>query len=154
MKILLADGSDRGIDSLKAAFAALNPQVEFAAADDFDRAIAMARHDRFSLVILGRDLPGLGGDRVAELTAATDAPVLFANAADPSAANDPFHVLTRREREVLERVADGLSNKDIARQLDLQEVTIKAHLRQVFRKLSVRNRTQAASLMLQTRKLV
>ncbi|MFX8681042.1 LuxR C-terminal-related transcriptional regulator, partial [Acinetobacter baumannii] len=80
------------------------------------------------------------------MTAATDAPVLFANGADPAAANDPFHVLTRREREVLERVADALSNKDIARQLDLQEVTIKAHLRQVFRKLSVRNRTQAASL--------
>ncbi|HNQ91946.1 MAG TPA: response regulator transcription factor [Alphaproteobacteria bacterium] len=52
--------------------------------------------------------------------------------------------LTPRESEVLERLGHGLSNKDIARELDLQEVTIKLHVRGVCRKLNVSNRTQAA----------
>ena len=51
--------------------------------------------------------------------------------------------LTRRERDVLRQLVRGRSNKEIARDLDLQEVTIKLHLRSVFRKLDVRNRTEA-----------
>lgn len=54
--------------------------------------------------------------------------------------------LTEREREVLHHLMNGLSNKAIARLLYLQEVTVKAHLRQVFRKLGVANRTQATAL--------
>jgi two-component system, NarL family, nitrate/nitrite response regulator NarL len=57
--------------------------------------------------------------------------------------------LSPRERCVLGYLAQGCSNKDIARRLDLQEVTIKAHLRQVFRKLGVANRTQAVKRVLQ-----
>ena len=45
---------------------------------------------------------------------------------------------------MLSHLAKGWSNKEIARALDLQEVTIKLHVRGVFRKLEVRNRTQAA----------
>lgn len=52
--------------------------------------------------------------------------------------------LTPREEEVLERLVRGLSNKDIARELDLQEVTIKLHIRGICRKLGANNRTQAA----------
>lgn len=52
--------------------------------------------------------------------------------------------LTPREQEVLEHLGQGLSNKDIARELDLQEVTIKLHVRGICRKLNVNNRTQAA----------
>lgn len=52
--------------------------------------------------------------------------------------------LTPREQEVLEHLGHGLSNKDIARELDLQEVTIKLHVRGICRKLEVNNRTQAA----------
>jgi len=52
--------------------------------------------------------------------------------------------LTPREEEVLERLGRGLSNKDIARELDLQEVTIKLHIRGLCRKLEATNRTQAA----------
>lgn len=51
--------------------------------------------------------------------------------------------LTSREYEVLKLLAQGMSNKEIARDLDLQEVTIKVHLTHVFRKLSANNRTQA-----------
>ncbi|MBI5165462.1 MAG: response regulator transcription factor [Magnetospirillum sp.] len=51
--------------------------------------------------------------------------------------------LTQREREVLALLAEGLSNKGIARRLALSEVTIKTHLGNVFRKLGVENRVQA-----------
>ncbi|EBA16195.1 DNA-binding response regulator, LuxR family protein [Roseobacter sp. SK209-2-6] len=52
--------------------------------------------------------------------------------------------LSPRELEVLESLCKGLSNKEIARELDLQEVTIKLHVRTLCRKLDAKNRTQAA----------
>lgn len=53
-------------------------------------------------------------------------------------------VLTPRQRQVLERLRSGKSNKVIARELDMQESTVKVHVRQVMRKLGAANRTQAA----------
>lgn len=52
--------------------------------------------------------------------------------------------LTPREKDVLEHLARGESNKEIARALDLQIVTIKLHVRGICKKLDVANRTQAA----------
>ena len=52
--------------------------------------------------------------------------------------------LTGREREILERVAMGRSNKHIAADLWLSEQTIKYHLTNVYRKLGVSSRTEAA----------
>lgn len=52
--------------------------------------------------------------------------------------------LTPREKEVLSYLLKGSSNKDIARALDLQVVTIKLHVRGICRKLGAKNRTQAA----------
>jgi two-component system nitrate/nitrite response regulator NarL len=52
--------------------------------------------------------------------------------------------LTAREREVLSYLVKGASNKDIARSLDLQVVTVKLHVRGICRKLKAANRTQAA----------
>ena len=52
--------------------------------------------------------------------------------------------LTTREREVLRGICAGLSNKEIARDHDLQEVTVKLHVKTLCKKLSARNRTQAA----------
>ncbi len=52
--------------------------------------------------------------------------------------------LTHREREVLKGVVKGMSNKEIGRELDLAEVTIKLHLRSVFRKMGARSRSDAA----------
>lgn len=54
--------------------------------------------------------------------------------------------LTPRETDVLRATARGLSNKEIARELDLAEVTIKLHLSTIFRKIGVRSRTEAAML--------
>lgn len=52
--------------------------------------------------------------------------------------------LTPREREVLGLVVRGLSNKLIARELDISERTVKAHLGSVFQRIGVTDRTQAA----------
>ncbi|MGY5803749.1 response regulator [Rhizobium hainanense] len=57
---------------------------------------------------------------------------------------NPFSALTDREREVLELASAGLSNKHIGLKLDLHEKTIKHHMTQIFAKLEVSNRTEAA----------
>lgn len=59
-----------------------------------------------------------------------------------------FGRLTRREREVLTLLLSGYSNKEIARSIEVQEVTAAFHLKGVFRKLGVSNRTQAAAMAL------
>jgi DNA-binding NarL/FixJ family response regulator len=51
--------------------------------------------------------------------------------------------LTLRQRRVLELLSTGLSNKRIARALDISEITVKAHVTAIFRKLGVSNRVQA-----------
>lgn len=51
--------------------------------------------------------------------------------------------LTDRQREVLDLLAEGGSNKEIARKLNLAEATVKAHLATILRILNARNRTQA-----------
>jgi DNA-binding NarL/FixJ family response regulator len=52
--------------------------------------------------------------------------------------------LSKREREVLGLVAEGLPNKLIARRLEISEKTVKAHLTSVFQRIGVTDRTQAA----------
>ncbi len=61
-----------------------------------------------------------------------------------------FHrSLTSREVEVLRMVAKGLGNKEIASALNIAEVTVKLHVSHVLEKLSVKDRTQAATVALQ-----
>ena len=58
----------------------------------------------------------------------------------------PLDALTPREREVLELIAQGLSNKQIAGRLNLSSGTVKGYVSDIFRKLGVGDRTQAALL--------
>lgn len=62
------------------------------------------------------------------------------------AAARPLDELTKREHEILTQVAAGLSNKEIAHQLVLSEQTIKHYVTNIFQKLQVRNRVEAALL--------
>jgi DNA-binding NarL/FixJ family response regulator len=57
--------------------------------------------------------------------------------------------LTQREHDILELLAEGKSNREIAGRLYLSEKTVKAHLAAIFRKLGVTNRTQAAMMAVQ-----
>jgi len=52
--------------------------------------------------------------------------------------------LTRREQQVLEQIARGLSNKLIARELDIVESTVKVHVKHLLQKLNFSSRTEAA----------
>jgi DNA-binding NarL/FixJ family response regulator len=63
----------------------------------------------------------------------------------PTRSNEADNVgLTRREREILQLVAEGGTNGDVARRLWVTEQTVKFHLANIFRKLDVTNRTQAS----------
>lgn len=61
------------------------------------------------------------------------------------AAEEP---LSAREMTVLQMVAEGMANKVIARELAVSEDTVKAHLRSIFSKLNVNDRTQAVTVAL------
>ncbi|GHE05542.1 chemotaxis protein CheY [Defluviimonas sp. 20V17] len=76
----------------------------------------------------------------------TFAPVQLLNDSVPNAPEVLADKLTEREREVLEGLCRGLANKEIARDLGLQEVTVKLHVKNLCRKLEAKNRTQAALL--------
>ena len=54
--------------------------------------------------------------------------------------------LSKRELEVLRGVMKGHSNKEIARDVELQEVTVKLHVKTLCRKIGARNRTHAAMI--------
>ncbi len=71
----------------------------------------------------------------------------------PKAAEDKedqlsLSILTRREKEILTHLVEGASNRKIAENLGLTEITIKSHLRNVFRKIGATNRTQAVTFAL------
>lgn len=70
--------------------------------------------------------------------------VLQAMHAKSDAKDDPIDSLTAREEEILRLVAQGKSNKEVARTLDLQEKTVKHYMTIILQKLQVRNRTEAA----------
>jgi DNA-binding NarL/FixJ family response regulator len=59
-------------------------------------------------------------------------------------ARPPAVELTAREREVLSLVVSGLANKQIARKLGISEKTVKGHLTNLFQRIGVADRTQAA----------
>ncbi len=70
----------------------------------------------------------------------------FDIAAEVSTASKDFFGLSAREMQTLRGLCEGQSNKEIARDLELQEVTIKLHVKNILAKLGVKNRTQAALL--------
>ena len=70
----------------------------------------------------------------------------------PNATPNPLDGLTERERQILERVAAGDSNKEIGAQLGVSEKTVKHHMTNILQKLQARNRVEAA-LMARTGEL-
>ena len=60
--------------------------------------------------------------------------------------------LSVRERELMLLVAEGLSNKEVAGQLDISERTVETHLQSIFRKLGIRKRTRLAALVYKLQK--
>ena len=66
-----------------------------------------------------------------------------------SAANEQ-PVLTGRETQIAELIASGLTNHDVANQLELSEGTVKVHIRNIFRKLGMSNRAELTGFALRS----
>ncbi|MGB0660157.1 MAG: response regulator transcription factor [Mangrovicoccus sp.] len=73
-------------------------------------------------------------------------PVNFMQAEDDQVSSPIKDKLSEREFQVLGGLCRGLANKEIARELDLQEVTVKLHVKTLCRKLEAKNRTHAAMI--------
>ena len=96
-------------------------------------------------------LKEMGGDELVEAirNAAKGKPQLHPDIAKRLMARapmpeDPFETLTEREREILKLLGRGISNKEIAVELTLTEMTVKGYVSDVLMKLGVSDRTQAA----------
>jgi DNA-binding NarL/FixJ family response regulator len=111
--------------------------------------------DKDSLVVAYRGFPDLlpalleRGARemmVSLLTQANDATLARYAGVAPTRMRSQRHVeaLSRREEEVLRLLAQGMSNREIARTLFISESTAKVHVRNILRKMKVRSRTEAA----------
>ncbi len=72
------------------------------------------------------------------------APIDFMTAVEEKISNPLADKLTEREMQVLHGLTEGKSNKEIARDLDIQEPTVKLHVKTLYRKVGAANRTQAA----------
>lgn len=85
----------------------------------------------------------------AELRRAVDAAAVQENFLDPGVPPKGSRgKLTRRQRQILQRLANGESTTVAARELDLSEETIKTHTKNALARLSARNRTHAVAIAL------
>ncbi|TDN45318.1 LuxR family two component transcriptional regulator [Curtobacterium flaccumfaciens] len=91
----------------------------------------------------------VGARLVAQLAGGAAAPAAAPSAAEPPAGvRTRFPELTPREADVLERIAEGRSNPEIAAELFLTVPTVKSYVNQVFTKLGVRTRAEAVARVL------
>lgn len=88
----------------------------------------------------GSDAPATVTGEIASITAGTGA---NSGAGQPVAPTEAVPELSQREHEVLRQLAEGLSNKEIARALSVSENTVKTHLANLYAKLGVSRRTEA-----------
>ena len=84
----------------------------------------------------------LGRMVISESLTALLAEALRSQRSQPAAPD--IHSLTQREREILRELAAGLSNKMIARKLEITEGTVKVHVKHLLKKLNLRSRVEAA----------
>jgi len=118
------------------------------AVDGFPRVVALGAGSDETMGRLPRDAPADQIDAALRAVAA-GLSVTVAEELKPKfdsfVEDDEPALLTLREIEVLKAVSDGLTNKEIARALDISRHTVKFHLESLMRKLGVSNRAEAVS---------
>ncbi len=145
--LALLDGSVVGLEDL-AAITAAAPQTKIAMLTGFvgreqvETALRAGALGVISKTMTGEDFVVA----VRELLAGRQVvPVAIPAAAGTGAHGTPY-ALTRRELDVLRGLFAGKSNKEIGRDLELQEVTVKLHVKTLSRKLNAKNRTHATMI--------
>lgn len=116
--------------------------------DDLEAALRAGAHGYVLKGVSARELSGIirgvaGGENyVAPGLAAT----MLRRAMQPTPV-DPLDELTMRERQIVELLGEGLTNREIGERLFIAEKTVKHHMTQVLQKLGVRNRLEALLLL-------
>ena len=126
------------------------PILVAADCDDPERAHRILRAGARGFLPASHSLKILIGALERVRTGGTYVPLTLTEAA-PIAERAPWRALTRRQYDVLALIAEGKANKLIADALNMSESTVKAHVKQIIRRLNVANRTQAALLATRTR---
>lgn len=110
----------------------------------------MAMVNALRLVLAGEKY--LPSEAFSESTGNEDVSIFDApqSSRGPKDVDPKFATLTQRESEILRLLVDGLTNKQIAIELDLQEITVKIHVRNIYRKIGSQNRAQAVKITLES----
>ena len=144
--LALLDGSVVGVEDI-AAITAAAPQVKIAMLTGFvgkeqvETALRAGAQGVISKTMTGEDFIVA----IKDLLAGKQVVPAIIPAAAGSAHGTPY-ALTRRELDVLRGLFAGKSNKEIGRDLELQEVTVKLHVKTLSRKLNAKNRTHATMI--------
>lgn len=152
--ILLGGATCRQIDLVDLAMlSAAAPQIPILATadcDDVERARMILRSGAKGFLPMSLGLKVLVAALERVRSGGTFVPLALSEPSQESPARDApppsWQVLTRRQRDVLALISEGQSNKLIADALNMSESTVKAHVKQIIRRLNVANRTQAALL--------
>ena len=144
--LALLDGSVVGIEDI-AAVAAVAPQTRIAMLTGFvgreqvETALRAGAAGVISKTMTGEDFITAVKDLLAGKQVV---PAVFP--ASAGGGHGTPYALTRRELDVLRGLFAGKSNKEIGRDLELQEVTVKLHVKTLSRKLNAKNRTHATMI--------
>jgi DNA-binding NarL/FixJ family response regulator len=152
--ILLGGATCRQIDLIDLALlgeaAPHTPILAVADCDDAERARTILRSGARGFLPMSLGLRILVAALERVRAGGTFVPLVLSETADDGATREtsrqPWQTLTRRQRDVLALISEGRSNKLIADALGMSESTVKAHVKQIIRRLHVANRTQAALL--------
>jgi DNA-binding NarL/FixJ family response regulator len=152
--ILLGGSTSAHIDladlALLSAAAPETPILVTAECDDAEAARATLRSGARGFLPTSLGLKVLMGALERMRAGGTYVPLLLSEPVSSGAADrarhSPWPELTRRQRDVLALISEGMSNKLIGDTLTMTESTVKAHVKQIIRRLHVANRTQAALL--------
>lgn len=135
-----------GLEGLKTALAMGEGQKVALISGEATKQIAEAALEAGASGFVPKSLPAKSLVNAVKFMAMGEqyAPIDFMTAPEEAETNPLAEKLTARELQVLKGLTEGKSNKEIARDLDIQEPTIKLHMKTLYRKLGAANRTQAA----------
>jgi len=135
-----------GLDGLNATMALDGPQRVALLSGEATRDIVEQALEAGAAGFVPKTLPAKSMINAVKFMAMGEqyAPIDFMTAAEEAPAHPLAQKLTARELQVLKGLTEGKSNKEIARDLEVTEPTVKLHIKTLYRKVGASNRTQAA----------